>query len=321
MTNLPFVEGFMPLQMLLELAGLGLVLSVLSFLLGRAGHPVNRFSKALILFFTIVFYLKFRVYPPMPFSVLAIYSFVALIAILLWASSSEQYWQEFQQPIINVLDGITPLHKGLRAFFLVAIPVCAWGFAYESFVPWASRDVDDPVELRTVMPAPPRWFTIHGKRFEYPIMQNPYRVNRQGIYDFKYTRELGVEWSMGRIMKPHANPWEPKGDPYLTAIREGGRIYFQECILCHGANLNARGIFSPAFNPIPTNFTDPGTIAQIQEIYAFWRTASGGISLPKEGFPWASTQPRMEEHLSTDDIWKVVLFTYWHTGWEPRTWD
>ena len=311
----------MPLQMLLELAGLMLIFSGLSVLLTRAGRPVGRFFKALTLLFALFLYLKFRVYPPMPFSVLATYTVVSLLAILLWASSSEQYWQEFRQPIINVLDGITPLHKSLRAFFLIAIPVCAWGFAYESFVPWASRDVDDPVFLRTVGPAPPASFKLHGKVITLQTSQNPYRVNREGQYDFKYTRELGVEWSMGRLMKPHANPWEPKGDPYLTAVREGGKIYFQECVLCHGGNLNGRGIVSGAFQPYATNFTDPGTIAQLQEAYVFWRTATGGINIPWEGFPWASTMPRMEEHLSTDDIWKVVLFTYWHTGWEPRTWD
>ena len=321
MANLPFIEGLMPIQFLLELAGLVLIFSGLSFLLARAGYPISRFTKALILFLTIFFFLKFRVYPPMPFSILATYLAVSLIGILLWASSSEQYWQEFRQPIINVLDGITPLHKNLRVFLLIAIPLCAWGFAYESFVPWASRDVDDPVELRTVGPAPPQSFTLHGKGVVLQTVQNPYRVNREGVYDFKYTRELGVEWSMGRIMKPHANPWEPKGDPYLSAVLEGGKIYFQECVLCHGANLNARGIFSPAFNPIPINFTDPGTIAQLQESYVFWRTASGGMNLPREGFPWASTMPQMEDYLSTDDTWKVVLFTYWHTGWEPRVWE
>ncbi len=38
-------------------------------------------------------------------------------------------------------------------------------------------------------------------------------------------------------------------------------------------------------------------------------------------FPWASVMPPWEQHLTVDEIWKVVLFEYWHTGYYPRTWD
>ena len=82
-----------------------------------------------------------------------------------------------------------------------------------------------------------------------------------------------------------------------------------------------RGLHAFAFNPIPANFTDPGTIAQLQETFIFWRVAKGGIGLPNEGFPWASVMPPWEQHLTVDEIWKVILFEYWHTGYYPRTWD
>jgi len=108
---------------------------------------------------------------------------------------------------------------------------------------------------------------------------------------------------------------------YLKNVREGGEIFFQNCHFCHGDNLNGRGLHAFAFNPIPANFTDPGTIAQLQETFIFWRVSKGGIGLPREGFPWASVMPPWEQHLTTDEIWKVVLFEYWHTGYYPRTWD
>jgi hypothetical protein len=53
----------------------------------------------------------------------------------------------------------------------------------------------------------------------------------------------------------------------------------------------------------------------------FWRVSKGGIGLPREAFPWASVMPPWEQHLTTDEIWKVILFEYWHTGYYPRTWD
>jgi hypothetical protein len=320
MTWLPFIDGLMQLQFFVELAGLTLVLSGLSLVLSRAGMPVNKFWKAVGLFLSIFLYLKYRVYPPMPFSVLATYVVVTLAAILLWVSSSEEDWQDFRRPIIATLDAETQTTKIIRAGLLALLPVLAWYLTWDSML----IKINEPVELRTVGPAPPRSFKLHGKEIILETAQNPYRINRDGVYDPHYmTKKIidektGWSYDIGVV----TDAWQSAGDTYLEAAKEGGKIYFQECVFCHGANLNGRGIFSHAFSkPFPVNFTDPGTIAQRQESYEFWRTASGGMNLPNEGFPWISTMPRMEEHLSIDDIWKVVLFTYWHTGWAPRTWD
>ena len=151
--------------------------------------------------------------------------------------------------------------------------------------------------------------------------QNPYRVNPEGKYDQEYSNANIVEQGMGRLMKPNANPWDKDAQGYLKYVREGGEIFYQNCHFCHGDNLNGRGLHAFAFNPIPANFTDPGTIAQLQETFIFWRVSKGGIGLPNEGFPWASVMPPWEQHLTVDEIWKVVLFEYWHTGYYPRTWD
>jgi hypothetical protein len=31
--------------------------------------------------------------------------------------------------------------------------------------------------------------------------------------------------------------------------------------------------------------------------------------------------PPWEKHLTTEEMWKVVEFEYWHTGYYPRTWE
>lgn len=320
MTWLPFIDGLMPIQFFIELVALILFLSGLSLVLSHAGMSVNRFWKAVALFVCMFLYLKYRVYPPMPFSVLATYVVVILATILLWASSSEEYWQDFRQPIIATLDAETQTTKIVRAGLLVFLPVLAWYLTWDSML----IKINEPIELRTVGPAPPRSFKFNGKEIILETARNPYRVNRHGVYDPHYMTKKIVDektgWSYD-IGVMH-DVWQSDEDAYLKAAREGGEIYFQECVFCHGANLNGRGIFVAAFsNPFPVNFTDPGTIAQRQESYEFWRTASGGMNLPNEGFPWISTMPRMEEHLPANDIWKVVLFTYWHTGWAPRSWD
>lgn len=317
MTSLKLIEGYMPMQMLFELAFCVGVFALVSHLLSKSGMAVPRFWQGILFWVFIVAYLKWRIYPPIPFSVRAMYGTVSLIAVFMWMSSNEEDWKKFKQPILNVLDAKTGFHKALRAFYLVAIPILLWGFSYNSFLP----NLEEPIELRTVHPAPPASTKVHGKTYVLQTAQNPYRVNREGKYDQEYTNSLITEQAMGRLMKPDANPWDPNAEGYLKYVREGGEVFFQNCHFCHGDNLNGRGLHAFAFNPIPANFTDPGTIAQLQETFIFWRVSKGGIGLPREGFPWASVMPPWEQHLTTDEIWKVILFEYWHTGYYPRTWD
>jgi hypothetical protein len=316
-TSLKLVEGYMPMQMLFELAICVAIFAVASYLLSSGGVQIPRFWQGIFFWAFILLYLKYRVYPPIPFSVRAMYGTVSLIAVFMWMSSNEEDWRRFKQPILNVLDGVSGFHKALRAGYLILIPILIGGFSYLSFLP----NLDEPIELRTVHPAPPASTKVHGKTFVLQTSQNPYRVNPEGKYDQEYSNGLIVEQSMGRLMKPTANPWDEKAEGYLKYVREGGEIFFQNCHFCHGDNLNGRGLHAFAFNPIPANFTDPGTIAQLQETFIFWRVSKGGIGLPNEGFPWASVMPPWEQHLTTDEIWKVVLFEYWHTGYYPRTWD
>jgi hypothetical protein len=98
-------------------------------------------------------------------------------------------------------------------------------------------------------------------------------------------------------------------------------VFFRNCHFYHGDNLDGRGIFAYAWRPIPANLADPGTIAQLQETFVFWRISKGGMNAPREINPWDSAMPPWEEHLKTEDIWRVALFEYWHTGFFPRTWD
>jgi hypothetical protein len=315
--SVKLVEGYMPMQMLFELVFFVGVFAAISYLLNKSGVPLPRFWQGIAFWAFILLYLKYRVYPPIPFSVRAMYGTVSLIAVFMWMSSNEEDWRKFKQPILNVLDGGTPFHKALRTIYLIGLPILFLGFSYNSFLP----SLEEPIELRTVHPAPPASTKVHGKTFVLQTSQNPYRVNPEGKYDQEYTNAQIVEQGMGRLMKPNANPWDPKAEGYLKYVREGGEIFFQNCHFCHGDNLNGRGLHAFAFNPIPANFTDPGTIAQLQETFIFWRVSKGGIGLPREGFPWASVMPPWEQHLTTDEIWKVVLFEYWHTGYYPRTWD
>jgi hypothetical protein len=322
MTWLKLVEGYMPMQMISELAICILFFSICNYLLKRAGIGLPKFWAGIFVWcFINLFYLKYRIYPPIPFSVRAIYGTVSACGIFMWVSGSQEEWLEFKQPIINVLDAKTGFTKVLRTALLVLLPIGLGGFAYNSLLP----SFDEPIELRTVHPAPPATTKVHGKTYVLQTAQQPYRIDTEGKYDPAYSNAHIVEQSMGRLMKdvnsPEDNPWDPNAKGYIKHVREGGEIFFQNCHFCHGDNLNGRGLWAFAFNPIPANFTDAGTIAQLQETFVFWRVAKGGIGLPGEGFPWASVMPPWEQHLTVDEIWKVIMFEYWHTGYYPRTWD
>ncbi len=150
MTWLKLIEGYMPMQMISELAISILFFSICNYLLKRAGIGVPKFWAGIFVWCFIIAYLKWRIYPPIPFSVRAIYGTVSACGIFMWVSGSQEEWLEFKQPIINVLDAKTGFTKVLRMALLVLLPIGLGGFAYSSLLP----SFDEPVELRTVHPAP-----------------------------------------------------------------------------------------------------------------------------------------------------------------------
>jgi len=104
-------------------------------------------------------------------------------------------------------------------------------------------------------------------------------------------------------------------------IEEGKKVYYQNCFYCHGDNLAGKGHFAQGFNPLPANFVDAGTIAQLQESFVFWRIAKGGPDLPANAQPWNSAMPVWENLLSEEEIWKAILWIYEGAGQHPRTWE
>ncbi len=101
-------------------------------------------------------------------------------------------------------------------------------------------------------------------------------------------------------------------------VENGRQVYYRNCVFCHGDNLASTGMFVHALDPLPTNFTDAGTIPMLRETFLFWRIAKGGPGLPEEGGPWDSAMPAWEKMLKDDEMWDAVLFLYDFTGRRPR---
>jgi mono/diheme cytochrome c family protein len=218
---------------------------------------------------------------PVPQSVLVQYMLIAAVGILIYVSSDAERWQRFQQPIDAALRD--PDKRWVRGTLLAVLPV-AVGFAtYQQTRPRVSA----PIQLRSIHPAPPSQITVRGKSFKLATLENPLRKSGS--------------------MEEH--------------LRTGKRVYYQNCLPCHGDLLDGRGHFGHGFSPTPLSFADNGTIAQLTESFVFWRIAKGGPGLPREGTPWNSAMPVWEDFLTEDEIWSVIIFLYSQSGWQPRRWE
>ena len=113
-----------------------------------------------------------------------------------------------------------------------------------------------------------------------------------------------------------SNPFSPTPEN----IAYGKGRYLSLCFPCHG-NFDGKGPAAKGFNPPPANFSDPTTIAMLQESYLFWRIKKGGVGLPIEGMPWKSAMPRWEVELPDEWIWKIILGEYDGAHQSPRTWE
>lgn len=243
-----------------------------------------------------LYFYKFVLYPPIPWTLLITYMMLWTIGTFLYISQDPKTFAEFRSPIVKTVTGEYKIAQYV-AFALMPFLV---GFAtYKAIQP----NFPEPVELRTVHPAPPATTKVHGKRYTLEGLQNPFRIDEQDNYKDSF-------------------PFlDADKQEYMKSVTEGGTIFFQNCHYCHGDQLNGLGMFSHVFNPTPANFVDPGTIAMLRESFLFWRVSKGGPGLPNESTPWSSAMPPWEEHLKTEEIWKVILFEYWYTGWHPRTFD
>jgi mono/diheme cytochrome c family protein len=246
------------------------------------GHPFWQAVGILVLAFLVIEFL-IPALPGsaiVPKSVALQYMLTVLVGVLIYVSDNEDRWARFKQPVNALL--IEPRLRMLRGGVLAVVTLLIGWITLAQ----ARSSVSAPPNLRSIHPAPPNDIDFRGKKITLTGLDNPLRKD---------------------------------ADSLAAYTEEGKRIYYQNCLPCHGDHLDGLGHFASGFNPIPANFQDNGTIAQLTEAFVFWRVAKGGPGLPREGTPWNSAMPRWEDFLTERQIWQVVLFLYQQTGWKPRT--
>lgn len=248
-----------------------------------------RFTRLNILGWMIVWWfaiwavLKFGIDPPLPSSIIGMFMGIITLALLAYLTASTEYMKTARDGLLKFMtDGkyTVPL-----VLIVLAIPSMVALNIYASM----TTTPQPPASGRTIHPVPPTEIAFKGKTINLVEGKNPYR-------------ELET------------------GDPgaFAEHLENGRRVYFQNCVFCHGDNMAGDGIFAHALDPIPANFQDATTIAMLQETYLFWRIAKGAPGLPDESTPWSSAMPAWEKFLSEDDIWDVILYMYEFTGHKPR---
>jgi mono/diheme cytochrome c family protein len=243
----------------------------------------NLLTWALAWWVGIYVLLRFGFTAPIPSSVVSLYMAIVTIAILAYVSSSEERRDEVARPLVSFMTDRR--YTRMLAAVILLIPAMAAANVYVQM----SVPLQPPLFSRTVHPASPAEITVHDKKLDLDASENPYL--------------------------PLAS-----SDPaaYRQHVENGRRVYYRNCVFCHGDDLAGNGMFVHALDPIPTDFTDAGTIAMLRDTFLFWRIAKGGPGLPEEGGPWSSAMPAWEKFLTEEEIWDVILFLYDFTGQKPR---
>ena len=226
---------------------------------------------------------RFGFTAPIPASVVSLYMGIVSIAILAYVSSSQERREEVSRPLVRFMTD--KRYTALLVAAAVAIPALAAANVYVRM----NVPLEPPFFPRTVHPAPPTEITVHDAEIDLDAGDNPFRP---------------LETS---------NPEE-----FRRHVENGRQVYYQNCVFCHGDDLSGNGMFVHGLDPLPTNFADGATIANLRETFLFWRIAKGGPGLPEEGAPWATAMPVWEQFLNEEEIWDVVLFLYDFTGERPR---
>ncbi len=223
--------------------------------------------------------LKYGIKPPIPSNLLYAYTVIIGIAIYVYLAADTARWRSFVTPLSRLF--ISHEARIARSTLFVLIPLGVGWLVYA----WGGGSAGLPAEQRTIHPTPPSQITVRGKGYTI----------------------IGLE-----------NPLRKESDKLAQHIAEGKAIYYQNCFFCHGDNLDGGGLFAHGFNPPPANFVDPGTIAQLQESFVFWRISKGGPGLPPQSHPWNSAMPVWENFLTEEEIWKVILYIYKGAEQAPR---
>ena len=198
-----------------------------------AAFLLLRFRRVNLLVWAIAWWVgsyvifRFGFSAPIPQSVVSLYMGIVSIAIVAYVSSSQERRDEVSRPLVTFMTDTR--YTALLAATVVALPALAAANVYVQM----NVPLEPPLFSRTVHPASPSTITVHDKRIDLDAGENPF------------------------LQLERTNPAE-----FRKHVESGRRVYYRNCVFCHGDNLSGNGMFVHGLDPIPTNFADQSTIRE-----------------------------------------------------------
>src|SRR3989344_3657141 len=158
----------MPVQLLLILTAAFFAFVGIGWVLRKQGRSLPKFTQAVLIWVTSFIIVWFVLSPPIPSALMKTYMGLITLVLFLLVSSDEESWAEFKRPILKTLGGETPGFRGVRTGTFVTFPLLIGFGTYNNIVP----KFEEPIELRTVHPAPPASVKVHGKSFTLQTAAN-----------------------------------------------------------------------------------------------------------------------------------------------------
>lgn len=227
--------------------------------------------------------LRFGIEPPVPSSIIQMFMGIVTLVLLTYLSADTERLASARRALVTFM-----VDRRFTVPLVAVILLLPALVALQVYMDATARP-QAPMASRTIHPPPPDQIQFKGETIDLTTAVNPYRA---------------LEDSDPEAFEEH--------------VENGRRVYYENCVYCHGDNMAGEGIFAHGFTPIPANFQDPQTIGILQESYLFWRIAKGAPGLPEESTPWDSAMPAWEDFLTEEEMWDVILFLYDFTGHRPR---
>lgn len=267
---------------------------------------------------------------PVPGALVFIYMTLAVVALAILVTFSDEYLNEFVGPVKKFLRG--DYGRQTRTVVLVAVPLLVGWQVYSVTAP----DIAVPASLRIQHPSSnfPKSFETLENPFANPgdadvqafVQQakaNAVAFIPQVANDIKRWREANADRHalefiptepmkkfIAALKSGSVDPRVAKAALVEKTLFEGRALYAMNCRACHGDSVSGDGPMADGFKLRPINFTDNGTIETVVEGYTFWRVTNGGSGLPTEATPWDSAMPEWKLSLTEEERWKIILAEY-----------
>lgn len=259
------------------------ILAIIAAWIGLRFLKANSLAWAAGIWVGLYVGLSYGIDPPLPSSILSMFMAIITLALVTYLTAGDDRMKEMVDTIVTFV--VAKRYTGALIGVLIALPLLVSFKVYLNM----TQAPEPPISSRTIHPVPPNAITVNGSPFNIIEGHNPYR---------------DLESSDAEAFSMH--------------VENGRRVYYQNCVFCHGDNMEGDGLFAHGLDPIPANFQDPTTISMLQESYLYWRVAKGGPGLPSESTPWLSAMPAWENFLTEEEMWDVIIFLYDYTGQRPR---